>query len=156
MVWWAVIHGDMADVWWPSMRFNKKLVALIQRRRWKCLWPMKQIHHHADSFIAGNVLYILIVWWAVSNGGTGDVWLPSMGRADMAKALKMATIWHHGYCFFGFSSWWYGMVMGVIHAVTSKDISVILDTFNSITSITVRKKLVDVRLPAIPESHFLP
>ena len=43
-------------------------------------------------------------------GSQGNVWLPSMDEADMDEMLKVATIWHHGYCIFGFSSslkrWW--------------------------------------------------
>ena len=33
MVWWAVSHGGTANVWWPSMRFNNKLLALIRPSR---------------------------------------------------------------------------------------------------------------------------
>ena len=58
----------------------KKLVVPIQLRCWKCWWPMKQFHHKANSFNAQNVLYILIVWWAVRVMQITINWLGWYGR----------------------------------------------------------------------------
>lgn len=124
MVWWPVSHDGMTNIWWPSMRFNKRLVALILLRRWKYSWPMKLVNHCANCFDDRNAWSILMVWWTVSNGGTGKVWLPSMVGLIQPKSWKWPPSDPLSLLFlFWFVMMWKSeeTVMGVMHA-TSKDI----------------------------------
>jgi hypothetical protein len=65
----------------------------------------------SNSIVRQTVLMLKMCYTSwLFDGQSGWCWLPSMDRADMAEALKLATIWHHGYWIFGFSSsskqWW--------------------------------------------------